>query len=129
MALSLAALAAGLLPYAEAAVPAALAARTARAASLVGEGYSPMAAGLSSQVAGLVEVSLRRMCLTKLKVALAVLVAVLLCACTEGLTQRAGAADVMPPRSRETAPKAVPSYDSDSPLPGTRFAALHRTGE
>jgi RNA polymerase sigma factor (sigma-70 family) len=128
VALSLAALAAGLLQHAEAAVPAVLAARTARAASLVGEGYSPMAAGLSSQVAGLVEVSLRRMCLTKLKVALAVLVAVLLCACTEGLTQPAGAADVMPAKSREMAPKAVPSYDSDSPLPGARFAALRKRG-
>jgi RNA polymerase sigma factor (sigma-70 family) len=114
VALSLAALAVGLVQQATAAVPPALGAATVRGATLVGEGYSLMAAGLSWRVAELVETSLKRMCLTKLKVALAVLFTVLLCAGTEGLTQRAGAAEVLPVKTKEPQPRLAPSYEPEA---------------
>jgi len=119
VALSLAALAAGLVHEAMAAVPPSWQMSTTRAATHLGGGYSAISAGLSTRVAGLVETSLQRMCRAKLKVALAVLLTVLLCASTEGLTRPAAAAEALPGKPLVSPPETFPP-ESDSPglLPG-----------
>jgi RNA polymerase sigma factor (sigma-70 family) len=129
VALSLSALAAALVQEAAAAVPPALLARTVHGVTLVGGGYSPMGAGLTAQVARLAEGSLKRMCLTKLKVALAVLVTVLLCAGTDVVTQCADAAQVLPTKNKEVRP--APQFDTDSPpsTPLPHFLALEHRGQ
>jgi RNA polymerase sigma factor (sigma-70 family) len=119
LALPLAALVAAMVESASAAVPPALEQGILHVASLLGQGYSPPAAGLSLRVAALVEASLKRMCRAKLKVALAMLVTVLLCAGTEGLTQAAGTADAIPVKNREATPFILPrNYDGfEGPSP------------
>jgi RNA polymerase sigma factor (sigma-70 family) len=109
VALSLTALAAALVSEAAAAVPPAWHISALRA-SLQGTGAS-----FPTRVGRLVEASLKRMCLGKLKVALALLVTVLLCAGTDGLT-RPAVASAKPPGIEENRPAPLPR-DSDTPLP------------
>jgi len=114
VALTLTALAVALVQDSVAAVPAAWESGTIRAAGHLGEGYSLFSAGLSARVAGLVEGSLTRMCRAKLKVALAVLFTVLLCAGTEGLDRHVAAAEVPPVKIKEH-PGILPTHDYDAP--------------
>jgi RNA polymerase sigma-70 factor (ECF subfamily) len=107
--------AAALLREAHAAVPPALLASTLRATVLGGAKSALPAVGPSARVTGLVEAALKRMCLAKLKVALAVLVTVLVCAGTNVLTQSVRGAEVLPIQVKPIQRQPPPQWDSDSP--------------
>jgi RNA polymerase sigma factor (sigma-70 family) len=113
VALSVAGLLALLVDEATAAVPPAWLPATLDAVTQTRGAF--LAVGLSARVARLAEASLKRMCLSKLKVALALLITVLLCAGTDGLT-RPAAASVNRPTIEKTKPFPAP-FDSSSPLP------------
>ena len=118
LAFSLAALLALLAEEARAAVPESL------LASAAGVG-----AGVSGRVAELAEGTLRGMVLTKVKVAFAVLLAALLLAFADGLTQRARAATASLEKSAPAKPavtpyRPVPGFDSPAPDPSGRPCLL-----
>jgi RNA polymerase sigma factor (sigma-70 family) len=121
--LSLVALAGALVDEAAAAVPPAWELNTVRA-SIHAKGLS-IPAGTGLRVGGLVEASLKRMCLGKLKVAIAVLITVLLCAGTDGLMRPAVASARSLQHLEQRSPAPLPS-DLETPLPmddGRFFAA------
>jgi RNA polymerase sigma factor (sigma-70 family) len=131
VAMSLAALAAALLQEATAAVPPAWQINSMRAALQVKVLSMPAGAGRALRVTGLVEASLKRMCLSKLKVAMAVLITVLLCAGTDGLMRPAVASARPPQRIEQRWPGPLPA-DLETPLPlpmdhGRFFAAATPT--
>jgi RNA polymerase sigma factor (sigma-70 family) len=124
VALSLAALAAALVDEAIAEVPPSWEAATLRAATQLGAGSASM-----TRVTGLVQSSLKNMCRAKLKVALAMLLTVLLCASTEGLTRHASAAETRPVNPENSRPKVLPP-DSPTPwpYPSEQIVAARRDG-
>ena len=127
VALTLTALAAALVEEATAAEPPAWQVDALRA-SLQAKGLSfPGGVRQSLRVGRLVETSLKRMCLSKLKVAMALLITVLLCAGTDGL-MRPAVASARPPQIENHRPLPQPR-DSDTPMPlinGRFFAAAVR---